>query len=76
VIAYLMTRGMATDSATEFVELRRPFITLSAKQKLRLQEFAEFIAQMGIDYRADAFVDPAQHRAQADVDVPALGKDN
>ena len=45
VIAYLMTRGYHTPDAIDFVEARRPFITLSAKQKLRLEEFAEYIDQ-------------------------------
>jgi protein tyrosine phosphatase (PTP) superfamily phosphohydrolase (DUF442 family) len=75
VICYLMTRGMSIREATDFVEARRPFITLSAKQKLRLPEFADYIVKMNIDYRADAFVDPAQARRRAVVDVPALGRD-
>jgi protein tyrosine phosphatase (PTP) superfamily phosphohydrolase (DUF442 family) len=75
VICYLMTRGMTIEHAIRFVELRRPFITLSDKQRLRLVEFAAYIAKMGIDYSADAFVDPAKHQTEAAVDVPALGKD-
>lgn len=75
VIAYLMTRGLDIDQATDFVEARRPFITLSAKQHLRLREFAIYIKKMKIDYSPDAYVDPAQPKTQAPVDVPALGKD-
>ncbi len=75
VIAYLMTRGYRAPDAIDFVEARRPFITLSAKQKLRLEEFAEYIAKMKIDYRSDSFRDPAKKTEEAAVDVPALGKD-
>ncbi len=75
VICYLMTRGMSIEEAVAFVEARRPFITLSGKQKLRLQEFAVYIAKKGISYRTDATVDPAQAGPAVTVDVPALGKD-
>src|SRR5260221_1578608 len=44
VIAYLMTRGSGIDEAVESVVLRRPFIQLSAKQRQRLAQFAEYIA--------------------------------
>lgn len=59
VIAYLMTRGMSIEEATHFVEVRRPFITLSGKQKLRLHEFAAYIASKGIDYSLDSTISAA-----------------
>jgi dual specificity protein phosphatase-like protein len=75
VIAYLMTRGYETKHAIDFVEARRPFITLSPQQRLRLLEFKEYMIRKGIDYRADTYVDPAKPKAEAAVNVPALGKD-
>ncbi len=75
VIAYLMTRGYDTKQAIDFVEARRPFITLSPHQRLRLLEFKQYMIRKGIDYRGDAYVDPAKRQAEAAVNVPALGKD-
>jgi hypothetical protein len=75
VIAYLMTRGFELEQAMDFVEARRPFIALSTKQRMRLKDFSEYIIKMGIDYRADAFVDPVKRKTEAAVDVPALGTD-
>src|SRR5215472_14014236 len=43
VIAYLMTRGFSAEDGIEFVERRRPFISLSPKQRLRLEEFGEYM---------------------------------
>ncbi len=75
VIAYLMTRGYSIPDAIDFVDRRRPFISLSPKQHMRLEEFAEYMAKMGIDYSADIYVDPAKPAIEASVDVPARGKD-
>ena len=74
VIAYLMTRGSSVEKATDFVEQRRPFISMSPKQKERLRDFAEYIYKMNIDYRADARSDPVAAVASAAVEVPAVGK--
>ena len=76
VIAYLMTRGMTIEEAIEFVMLRRPFITLSPKQKRRLHEFAEYKTRLRIDYSVDQTADPAHPLTDATVEVPALGKDS
>ncbi len=70
VIAYLMTRGIETEKAIDFVEGRRPFITLSPKQRLRLGEFHQYMTKMKIDYRSDAFVDPTKRKAETDVQLP------
>jgi protein-tyrosine phosphatase len=75
VIAYLMTRGMRQDEAIQFVQQRRPFITLSAMQILRLRQFADYIQAKGINYRLDAVRDPGKSPQEATVDVPSLGKD-
>jgi protein-tyrosine phosphatase len=67
VIAYLMTRGYTLEGAKSFVEARRPFITLSPMQEIRLASFAEYIKENGIDYRIDAMRDPASP-------LPSIGK--
>ena len=76
VIAYLMTRGNDVGKAVDFVQQRRPFITLSPKQKERLAAFEEYIHKMKIDYSSDYQTDPAKSTAEATVEVPALGKDS
>lgn len=69
VISYLMTHGYSVEAATDFVMERRPFITLSSKQHLRLHEFAEYIAAKRIDYSADAHSKPVTSKTQAPVEV-------
>src|SRR5258708_5253576 len=76
VMAYLITRGSTVAEATKYVVQRRPFITLSAKQRLRLEEFAEYKDRLRIDYSADYRRDPVKPPAEATVEVPALGKDS
>lgn len=76
VIAYMMTRGLPSDDAIEFLVKRRPFISLSPKQHLRLKEFGEYIQKMKIDYSADGMVDPAKSAQEAQGDVPAIGTDD
>lgn len=76
VIAYLMTRGKSVQAAHEFVQKRRPFIALSAKQTHRLEQFAEYIKENNIQYNVDSQADPAKPAAEATVQVPAQGKDS
>jgi hypothetical protein len=76
VIAYLMTRGKSLDDAHAFVQKRRPFISLSPMQRLRLEQFAEYIAANNIHYALDAAVDPIRLPSEAAVDVPTHGKDS
>jgi protein-tyrosine phosphatase len=76
VIAYLMTRGYNIPDAIDFVDKRRPFISLSPKQHLRLEEFSVYMAKKGIDYSEDVYLDPMEPTADAPVDVPARGKDS
>lgn len=61
VIAYLMTCGMTSQQAVDFVEVRRPFIVLSQSQLRRLNEFTAYIAAHQIRYHdADAFLPAPQ----------------
>jgi protein-tyrosine phosphatase len=75
VVAYLMTRGSSVEEAIEYVEQRRPIISPSPKQLLRLKEFADYIEQKHIDYSMDRHRDPVKPATEATIDVPALGKD-
>lgn len=76
VIAYLMTRGKSLESAYESVQKRRPFISLSPMQELRLQQFADYIRLHNIHYSVDLQADPSKPPAEATVQVPARGKDS
>jgi hypothetical protein len=76
VIAYLMTRGKPLDDAHNFVQKRRPFISLSPMQRLRLEQFADYIETHNIKYTLDAQVDPIKLPSEAPVDVPTRGKDS
>ncbi|MEP7289117.1 MAG: dual specificity protein phosphatase family protein [Chloroflexota bacterium] len=76
VIAYMMTRGSSIEESIERIELRRPIISLSPKQKVRLHQFEEYIQEMNIDYSEDRQHDPVKPAAEASVDVPAMNKDS
>jgi Dual specificity phosphatase, catalytic domain len=75
VIAYLMARGSSLEKAMDYVQQRRPFISLSPMQNQRLQDFAEYIKKMKI-YYPDSRNDLVSAVKNADVQVPALGKDS
>lgn|GEM_PF-657494 len=75
VIAYMMTRGYTRDSAIDFLVKRRPFISPSPKQILRLEEFSEYIGKMKIDYSSDSETDPVKSADDAQADVPKIGTD-
>lgn len=76
VIAYMMTRGLNATEAIEFLTRRRPFITLSPRQKLRLTEFGTYMARYKIDYSDDNLIDPFKSAEEAATDVPEIGTDH
>lgn len=76
VIAYMMTRGMDATDAHDFMVRRRPFITLSMRQTLRLGEFGDYIQRHHIDYSEDNALDPVKDAEEAKTDVPAIGTDD
>lgn len=76
VIAYMMTRGLTDTAAIEYLVKRRPFITLSRRQRLRLSEFADYIKRYKLDYSADNQIDAFTSTEEAQIDVPAIGTDD
>ncbi len=45
VIAYLFSCGLSIDEAIAFVKARRPIISLSRRQRSRLQDYARYVGQ-------------------------------
>lgn len=60
VVAYLMTRGFTADAARSFIMARRPFIALSRRQLMRIEEFAEYMILHRLNFERDAIIDPLE----------------
>jgi protein-tyrosine phosphatase len=76
VIAYMMTRGLSDAAAIDYIVQRRPFITLSMRQRQRLTEFAAYIARYKLDYSEDNLIDDFTSTQEAQTNVPAIGTDD
>jgi protein-tyrosine phosphatase len=60
IVAYLMTRGFTAETARDFILARRPFIALSKRQLMRLEEFERYSLKHHLNYERDALIDPLE----------------